>query len=75
MDSDKIVRRNALLQMYSQAKLLAMLRLMGLDRFKVLCFIRPDLLFLDKLPTDAIMSIVDGSVDVVTPTWQRWATQ
>jgi hypothetical protein len=71
-DEDRIIRRNALLQMYSQARLLAVLRLMGFDRFKVFCFVRPDLLFIDKIPDAAIMSIVDGSVDIVTPTWQRW---
>lgn len=71
-DEDRIIRRNALLQMYSQAKLLAMLRLMGFDRFKVFCFVRPDLLFIDKIPDAAIMSIADGSVDIVTPTWHRW---
>jgi hypothetical protein len=71
-DDDRIIRRNALLQMYSQAKLLALLRLIGLDRFKVFCLARPDLLFIDEIPNTAIMSIADGSVDIITPTWHRW---
>jgi hypothetical protein len=71
-DDDRITRRNALLQMYSQARLLEMLRMVGLERFKVFCFARPDLLFLDKIPTGAIMSVANGNVDIVTPDWQRW---
>jgi hypothetical protein len=72
VDDDRMTRRNALLQMYSQAKLLGMLRLIGLDRFKVFCLLRPDLLFLDKISTEAISSIADGSVDIITPSWERW---
>ena len=71
-DQDRIIRRNALLQMYSQTKLLAVLRLLDFDRFKVFCFIRPDLLFIDRIPDAGIMSIADGSIDIITPTWQRW---
>jgi hypothetical protein len=71
-DEDQIIRRNALLQMYSQSRLLAMLRLIGLDRFKMFCFVRPDLLFLDDIPPQAIKSIIDGTADVITPDWHRW---
>jgi hypothetical protein len=71
-DSSGIMRKNALLQMHSQARLLAILRLMGLDKFRVFCLVRPDLLFLDEIPTNAIMSIADGSLDVITPGWHRW---
>jgi hypothetical protein len=71
-DDDRTIRRNAMLQMYSQVKLLGMLRMIGMARFKVFCFARPDLLFIDAIPHAAIRSVADGSVDVVTPSWQRW---
>jgi hypothetical protein len=71
-DNDRFIRRNALLQMHSQTKLLAILQLMNLDRFKVFCFSRPDLLFLDELPYAAVVAIQSGELDLVTPAWHRW---
>jgi len=49
-----------------------MIRLIGFDRFKVFCLSRPDLLFLDKIPSAAVMSIAEGGVDIITPEWHRY---
>jgi hypothetical protein len=71
-DSEGIVRKNALFQMYSQSKLLQLLKIIGMHRFKVFCLARADLLYLDPLPAAAVSSIAAGQTDIVTPSWQRW---
>lgn len=71
-DPEGIVRRNALFQLYSQSKLLQLLKIMGMDRFKVFCLARADLLYLDPLPAAAVSSIAAGQTDIVTPSWHRW---
>lgn len=71
-DPDGIIRKNALFQMYSQSKLLQMLRMLGMERFKLFCLARADLLYLDPIPAASMASIVSGKVDLVTPAWQRW---
>ena len=71
-DPDGVIRKNALFQLQSKKKLLSLLRLLGLERFKVFCLARADLLFLDRLPKDAVLSIVEAKNDVITPIWQKW---
>lgn len=66
------MRKNALLQLYSQSRLLELLSFAGLDRFDVFCLTRADLLFLDSIPLDAIEAVRAGQVDMITPSWHRW---
>lgn len=71
-DSSGIIRRNALLQMYSQSRLLKLIRMADIDRFKLFCLARSDLLYLDSVPEGVVSSILSGKVDIVTPGWHRW---
>lgn len=71
-DAGGVIRKNALLQMYSQSRLLQLIRMIDIDRFGVFCLARSDLLYLDAVPEHIVAAITDGKVDLVTPSWHRW---
>lgn len=68
-DSEGIVRRNALLQLYSLRQLGLLLNSLGPARFEIFCLLRADLLYLDPIPAEWIAQQLRHDVDLITPGW------
>jgi hypothetical protein len=71
-DPDGGTRRNILYQMHSLRRLGRMLGMLGPENFQVFLLLRPDIEYIDRLDVHDVDRIVDGRVDMVSPSWQRW---
>lgn len=72
-DPDGIIRRNALHQLHSLSRLSRLLDLMEPSSFELFCFLRADLMYLDPMPVDKIMGMINQGVDIVTADWHKWS--